>query len=139
MRGSRGVSVPDEELPYDDGPCPEWGTEVNTWPWHPTGSPPLGWWKHGPCPRCGHPTTVELGLLRGEDLVAERALQVDSACACRTTHTTGQTGCGAAGFIDGPTAEDGLRPAAPAPAPGPTARTGAADDPDDGPAPATPA
>ena len=93
------------ELPYDpDAADPAWTVTVSGWPWKKQDR--WSWTKAGPCPRCGHPTELEIPVVVGfdaHDLTGDSsggdvapALPdcVEFRCLCDHVHADGKAGCG---------------------------------------------
>ncbi len=110
------MTGPPQPLPWDPTPVPGWVEQVNAWPWsaesHPLSTAVLGHAKSGPCPRCGHPMKVRkpgpgyFGLAPEKAEAPQPPASVLARCNCSGTHPDrpdgATTGCGQAGFADGP-------------------------------------
>lgn len=112
------MSTSPQPLPWDPTPTSGWVEQVNAWPWkaetHALSTAVLGHSKTGPCPRCGHPMKVRkagpgyfgLAAEGGEAETSGPPASVLARCDCSGPHPErpdGETtGCGQAGFAEGP-------------------------------------
>jgi hypothetical protein len=93
------------ELSYDpEASDPAWAITVASWPWKKQDR--WSWTMAGPCPRCGHPTELEIPVVVGFDsadltgdggggfVAPALPARVDFRCLCDHVHADGKVGCG---------------------------------------------
>ncbi|AWN24287.1 hypothetical protein DKM44_14490 [Deinococcus irradiatisoli] len=93
---------------YDEGAHdPDWLKALNRWTWKKVKGE-CRWTTSGPCPRCGHPTELEVEApvtvrvaFDGEggresriELPCRPPQEVEFRCYCGVEHKAGKTGCG---------------------------------------------